>query len=523
MIFAKYFGNKKTPQNRPIPGSGQVVNSAGGYAWELSAWQVLDRFLILGTEGGTYYASEQKLTLDVCENVAKLIDTEGVKVVDRVVEISMAGRAPRNGPAIFALALAASQGNDETRRAALAALPKVCRTGTHLFQFATEVEQMRGWGRGLRAAIGRWYNHASVEDLTYQAIKYRQRSGWTHRDLLRLAHPKPASEAHGALFKWIVDGGETAGNTRLAAFEELRHTTEANAAADLVRRYKLPWEAVPNGLLCQAKVWEALLEDMPLTAMVRSLATMTRVGLLTPGSDASEMVASRLADGERLRFARLHPLSVLVAHATYAAGRGFRGEGQWTPVPRVVDALDSAFYLAFHAVEPAGQRTMVALDVSSSMTGGRVAGSPLRPAEAAAALAMVTLATEPKAWTMAFVDTLRALDLSPKMRLSDAMKHAYGRALGSTDCAAPMLYASKHNLEVDTFVVLTDNETWCGAIHPSQALRAYRDQTGIAAKLVVVAMTSTKFSIADPKDPGMLDVVGFDTATPQAIREFVVA
>jgi 60 kDa SS-A/Ro ribonucleoprotein len=43
---------------------------------------------------------------------------------------------------------------------------------------------------------------------------------------------------------------------------------------------------------------------------------------------------------------------------------------------------------------------------------------------------------------------------------------------------------------------------------------------GIAAKLVVVAMASNGFSVADPDDAGMLDVVGFDAATPQVISDF---
>jgi hypothetical protein len=40
------------------------------------------------------------------------------------------------------------------------------------------------------------------------------------------------------------------------------------------------------------------------------------------------------------------------------------------------------------------------------------------------------------------------------------------------------------------------------------------------ARLVVGGMVSNGFSIADPNDPGMLDVVGFDTATPQLISDF---
>jgi 60 kDa SS-A/Ro ribonucleoprotein len=89
-----------------------------------------------------------------------------------------------------------------------------------------------------------------------------------------------------------------------------------------------------------------------------------------------------------------------------------------------------------------------------------------------------------------------------------------------TDCAIPMIAAQQQNWEVDTFIVYTDNETWAGGIHPSQALAEYRRAMGNNSSLVVVGMASNNFSIADPADPRMLDVVGFDTATPQVISEF---
>ena len=69
-------------------------------------------------------------------------------------------------------------------------------------------------------------------------------------------------------------------------------------------------------------------------------------------------------------------------------------------------------------------------------------------------------------------------------------------------------------------MVYTDSETWAGDVHPVQALREYRERTGIAARLVVVGMVSNGFTIADPEDPGMLDVVGFDTATPDVVSGF---
>jgi 60 kDa SS-A/Ro ribonucleoprotein len=79
----------------------------------------------------------------------------------------------------------------------------------------------------------------------------------------------------------------------------------------------------------------------------------------------------------------------------------------------------------------------------------------------------------------------------------------------------------RRGLKVDAFVVLTDSETWAGATHPVQALREYRARSGIAAKLVVVGLVSNGFSIADPNDGGMLDVVGFDAAAPAVIADFL--
>jgi 60 kDa SS-A/Ro ribonucleoprotein len=93
--------------------------------------------------------------------------------------------------------------------------------------------------------------------------------------------------------------------------------------------------------------------------------------------------------------------------------------------------------------------------------------------------------------------------------------------MGGTDCALPMLYALERRLAVDVFVVLTDSETWAGEVHPCQALMQYRQKMGRPARLIVCGMVSNGFSIADPDDAGMLDVVGFDTATPHVISDFV--
>ena len=156
--YTKQFSTKSTPQSQPIPGSTQVANSAGGYAWSLDDWARLDRFLILGSEGGTYYIGERALTIDNAQAVARCIAADGARTIDRIVAISESGRAPKNDPAIFSLAMAAKLGDEATRRAAYAALPKVCRIGTHLMHFAHYAQGFGGWGRGMRKAVGAWFN-----------------------------------------------------------------------------------------------------------------------------------------------------------------------------------------------------------------------------------------------------------------------------------------------------------------------------------------------------------------------------
>lgn len=533
---------RRTRQSEPLPGTAQVPNTAGGFAWAVDDWTRLRRFLVLGSEGGSYYAGELALTRENAQGVARAIAADGPRAVRELVAVSREGRAAKNDAAIFALAMAAAADDEATRTAALDALPQVCRTGTHLFTFARHVEQFRGWGRALRRGVGRWYVEQPVDRVAYQAIKYRQRDGISHRDLLRLAHPGaktragnprlPVSDAHAHLFEWIVRGGEPAARGAVArdglppvigAFEAAQGSGSARETAALVRAYGLPREAVRPEHLDDREVWAALLERMPMTALLRNLATLTRVGVITPGSVGADFAAEQLADVERLRAARVHPITVLSALRTYARGRGVRGQHTWAPVARIVDALDGAFYAAFGNVEPAGTRMLLALDVSGSMTYGEIAGVPgLTPRDASAAMALVTAATEARHEIVGFCagDGLTPLSISPRQRLTDAIRAVSDVPFGGTDCSLPMRYALAEGHEIDTFVVYTDSETWHGEIHPAQALREYRERTGIAARLVVIGMVANGFTIADPEDPGMLDIVGFDGATPEVVSGF---
>src|SRR6186997_724006 len=384
MSYLKKHQTRRAPQWLPIPGSTQVPNSTGGFAWAVDDWTRLRRFLVLGSEGGSYYADQWRLTRQNAQAVERCLAADGERTVAEIVQVSEEGRAPKNDPALFALAMAAGAGDERARKPALEALPRVARTGAHLFQFAQFVEGFRGWGRSLRRAVGAWYASKPVGSLAYQAVKYRRRDGVTHRDLLRLAHPAGAvssgnptlsvSNEHTRLFEWIVRGGDADGLPRIVeGFVRAQEAETPARSAELVREYGLPREAVRSEHLASPEVWEALLLDMPMTALIRNLATMTRIGVLDSGSSGTATVVDQLGDRDRIRRARVHPIAVLSAPRTYASGRGVRGGNEWSPVRAIVDALDAAFYTAFENVEPAGTRLLLALDVSGSMESGWVA------------------------------------------------------------------------------------------------------------------------------------------------------
>jgi 60 kDa SS-A/Ro ribonucleoprotein len=556
--YAKLFNRRVTPQSQQIPGANQVRNSNDGYSWQVDDWTRLDRFLILGAEGGTYYITERELVEQNHDAIIRCIKADGVHAVNRIVEISDCGRAPKNDPAIFALALVATHGEPAAKAHAFANLNKVCRIGTHLFHFAEYVNAMRGWGRGLRNAVGRWYVDRGVDDLAHQAVKYQQRDGWSHADLLRLAHPKAPSSQHDAVFRWMLNGEDSLGEREvkrkvrgedrvakyaavgavpklIEAFEQAKRATRAGEIVKLIDEFNLPREAIPTQWLNEAVVWEALLERMPMTATIRNLGKMTSLGLLGPFSDAKSTIVRKLRDETALKRARIHPLAVLVAQKIYAQGHGDKGALKWSPVQGVVDTLDEAFYATFQNVEPCNKPVLLALDVSGSMAQSKIAGSCISAREGSAAMALITAATEPECEIIAFSAAAKGhggmwgggesgitrVTISPRMRLAEVIKRIEAIPMGGTDCALPMLWAARNKLNVSAFITYTDSETWAGKIHPAQALRQYRNEFVGDAKTVVVGMTSNGFTIADPNDRGMLDVVGFDTTVPAVIADFV--
>lgn len=519
-----------TPQTQAIPGreAEMVTNSTGAMTFTLDMWGYLDRFLILGSDRPSYYASSTKLTLDAAANVLVCIAADGAKTVNRIIEISTGGRAPKNDPAIFALALCAVNGASETVDAAYAALPKVCRIGTHLFQFVSALDTMGKWNAAAKRGVAAWYTNRNVDKLALQLLKYQQRGGWAHRDVLRLAHVKPQSEIQSNLFRYAVKGadGMEFGQSipaLVVAVETLkREPTKRNALSLIEANPDMTWEMIPTELHRDRDVMLQLIPNMGMTAVIRKLGQLTNIGVIAPLSTGSNMVISKLTDTNAIKQGRVHPLTILSALRQYQVGQGSKGSLSWKPDQRVVDALNAAFYDSFQYIESTGQRYMIGVDCSGSMFSAAVSGAPgLNAADVAGVMAMAIVKREPNSWVGGFNRVMSELKITPSMRLDNVLKVIANFHWGATDVSLVPLTALKMRMKVDCMITITDNETNCGSMHPTQALNKYRTEMRTPhTKQVVCGTSVTGFTVADPTDPFQLDVVGFDSAVPQLIQDF---
>lgn len=545
MNYAKdaKIGGANTTVFQPLPGREKemVQNEDGAYVFKISKWNMALRWLILGSASGTFYATKQKLTIDNAKNLESCMETkeEGLRLVKLITDVSLSGRAASNAPAIFALALCANSGEKAIREAAFEALPKVCRYSTDLYTFIDVLMTINGhkWNRSLRRAVANWYNKKSADNVAYQVVKYSSRtvsegdksSRWSHKDLIFLSHPKPATEEHSKIYSYVIGKttAEESGNELIAIVEKMYSLKDYKLSSEnkknivsLIQKYNIPHEAIPNEFKNKTWLWETLLPQMPLGALIRNLPKATSVGAISQSNEMGEIVASRLTNIEQLKRARIHPIGILKAMSAYRIGHN--RNMTWSPVRKIVDALDEAFYLCFEFVDKIDDEIVIGWDTSGSMWGQHVLGiDTLKAVEAAAAMIMATLAGAKNARTFMFNDDIKESDISVRQRLDDAIKSARDFT-GNTDISLPIQYALDHKIRAKSFVIFTDNATNCYSRHPVEVLKEYRRKMQIPdAKLVVVALTGTCESVADPKDVNCLDVVGLDTSTPKIINAFL--
>ncbi|XP_056148953.1 60 kDa SS-A/Ro ribonucleoprotein isoform X2 [Lampris incognitus] len=476
-------------------------------------------------------SSEALLTL--------LQEGRGCEVVEEIKRFAQDERAVRLNACLFALAVCSQHSELKTRQAAFKALKEVCRIPIHLFSFIQYKKELKEgmkcgiWGRALRKAVSNWYNEQDAMSLAVAVTKCKQREGWSHKDLLRLSHARPAYETIALISKYVTKGwkevqvayadkenSEEIINllSYLEVVEKVKHPCDETEVIHLIEEHRLEREQLLTDHLKSKQVWRALLKEMPLESMLRILGKMTADKILESGSSEMATICDRIQSEALLKKTKIHPLSILLASENYKKGYGSQGKVKWEPDISILKALDSAFYKCFMNVEPVNKRFAVAVDVSSSLC-SVVPGTSVSTVIVAAAITMVISRTEMDTQVLIYSEgAVFPCTITADMSLVDVTTELVKIPSGSTDCTIPITWATENRKAVDMFVVLTNNPLWTFSASPVETLRKHRQQSGIFSKLVMCGLTSIGHAIADTEDRGLLNICGFDLGAVNIIR-----
>lgn len=189
-----------TTESQPDAGES-LQNSVDGHRVDAANLCRLRRFLCFGSEGSTFSTKEPSLGMESALTLIQLLENgKGCDVVEEIRRFGQDGTAVRSNPALFALAVCTQHSDAKTKQAAFRALRDICHVPSQLFSFVQYKKELKDgmkggmWGRGLRKAVSDWYNNQDPIALAQAVTKCKHRAGWSHQDLLRLSHMKPANE-----------------------------------------------------------------------------------------------------------------------------------------------------------------------------------------------------------------------------------------------------------------------------------------------------------------------------------------
>lgn len=499
-----------------------------------------------------------------------IVQGHGRDVVSLVKKISLQGRACKHDTTIYALATCAKSNDRITKKEAYIALPDVCRTPTHLFQFIKYIKEIAehssGWGRSARVGISKWYksftsddpnNRKSGHKLAYLVTKYNRRHSWTHRDVIRMAHLKKPRHGDFRLIieylnsKTITDNKgnvsdflkavDRAKGLRLSSrWPEEEKQKAIKEVKKLIAKYQLAREHIPTEFLNYLNIWQVLFNvPMPFTAMLRSLGKMTSLGMFdstcTDQADSNiEVLNAKLEEVNTLspKCPKIHPLTLLIALQHYQLGRSTHNENlRWVPDQRIVTALTSAFESQTKILPSTEKSYLIAMSVGEDMQ-NKICGSSITASKAAAAMILSTVRTEnvevlmfansiEESYTRSISrdDTLDSIQTKID-QVSNATRSQDGTI--SEDLCVPFKWAAARKTKFDVIIIFTSSLSSGGYVHPAEMLKMYLEHVAVKDyRLIVVGMCDNKYSVASPIDMNALDVVGFDLHVPTVIRDFV--
>ncbi|XP_065336645.1 RNA-binding protein RO60-like [Cloeon dipterum] len=426
----------------------------------------------------------------------------------------------------------------------------------------------RGYGRGMRRLVKRWYQRQEPEELLKRVLHVKSHYGWKHSDLIRMAHVTgeidKEDNAAGQLtpltvvITFLINGYNKAMalcqdksefGPILRVLEQHNHNGyKRESAPEVIRKLQLKVEQVRTECRQDSMTWLAMLAHMSPSEVVHRIRSLWKVES-AGNSNLLLMVAAN-----RLRAAddgiQVNPCAVAIARTNFLMASYSKKKQHATHLElgkidsMIVKALDELLTKSIEKIGPKIKRRVVAAIHFGEAGKERCAHTHSMSAEYAAALILLSLShqftdfelllfgSRNRMIPVEFPETgsiNRVLELFREKNDDDRKKI-------NPKMGAPMLWANTLfdvNRQVDAFVVITPSlKYWSGDIKgsaPLTALNAYhrtQAETGMQeqkrAKFVLCALTPMVINCAQPpRSLHAMDFTGFDVNTVFVLKKYI--
>lgn len=458
------------------------VNREGYPAWERSVEEQYIQTLVANTFRNTFYADAHTLLAESAQVHDTMLARDPVFAAKALVYARQRGFM-RTQP-IFGLVKLSAVDRDRFKEI----FDRVILTPADLSDFTAILKSQRKGegGRAVKNAAGRWLLRLSE----YQVIKYgsnRADGGYTLKDLLQVYHPRAGSKSHPVrlpLMDYVMNRlpeNELTTLPQLKAFEALKQAATDEQKVEAIRDGRLPHEVATSFAGASEKVWDAIVPNLPIMALLRNLATLERHGVLEKNR---ELIEARLTDPATIAHSRILPFRFLEARRHVRSA--------W-----VQDALREALELSFQAVPEIEGRTVVVLDRSGSM------GAYIQTAAVFAVSLMKK--TRNRGRFMLFDDRLDEVPVSLKDSILTQAERIAVR--GGTNHGLAMEQLTKDRDHVDNIIYITDEQQNQGS-PLIDGLDRYRKKVNRDVKTFIVDVAPYRNALT-PDDPNTFYVYGW--------------
>lgn len=527
------------------------------------------RYLHYGMDAPLYLPGDRFFlkcyTKERCAFLNKLIENGTPdEIIGQIVKVKKEGTSVYPDALIFTLALCVRLSkNDKLRAAAYRELKTVCPKPRDLFLFIKFFKDLNcnsgiGGGRGWKKAISQWYLSWMPLDLAQLMVKNRGYFGWTHKDVIKVAHVKATAPYHNLLLKYALKGINTASTEfadnqekivievieYLKSVEKFKHLTDPDEASNVLQKELHSIEMISSPLLKHSVIWQALIPHMGLKDLLDNLERLSILGFLRGENPIVKILVGCLDNEWKIENCGLHPSYIFIKLLDYKNNAKTCLEmanilkhpisqevpPKTPPKPNllITNALMKLFYATIKLQKPTGLKYFVAIDVRPKMMTSRCWHCRhMHAVEAAALISICLNRVEPEGNVhLAAFSGPTGDDLVPLKVKKDSNIQEYVNYLREKESASSSVFVAKaikwamhSKKQVDMFVVISHNQVKTVGAHP--ALKSYQTEMNSPnTKVVTCSLNGKLKNYRNVGGKQMLCICGFDNKVCRLIDAF---